>query len=66
MAITRPSRRSSESSTADKPNSDTSASDTSTTPNARNSQSRSVSELTRVMSEPVFLREKKLMLSRCK
>ncbi len=38
----------------------------STTPKARNSQSLSVSELTRVMRLPVFLREKKLMLSLCK
>jgi hypothetical protein len=40
----------------------TSDRETSTTPKARNSQSRSVSEVTRVMRLPVFLREKKLTL----
>ena len=54
--MTRPSCQSRLRSTALSPASITADSDTSTIPNARNSHSRSVSELTRVMSPPVFFR----------
>ena len=55
--MTNPSFQSRLISTAPRPTSMTNDSDTSTMPNARNSHSRSVSELTRVIKLPVFLRE---------
>ena len=64
--ITSPSRQSRLISTAPMPTSMTADSDTSTMPKARKSHSRSVSEVTRVIRLPVFLREKKLRLSVCR
>jgi hypothetical protein len=62
--ITSPSRQSSASSTAPSPSSMTNDNDTSTTPKATKSQSRSVSEVTRVIRLPVFFREKNDRLRR--
>jgi hypothetical protein len=55
--ITRPSFRSRLNNTDPNPRSITADRETSTIPKARKSQSRSVSELTRVMRLPVFFRE---------